>query len=171
MPMTLRQNSNLSHLARISLCAIIDQDAKEAERDCSSEIIGVKKIDAGEETSFEFSEWRLSTNSFRERLSIIYRPPYSSQHPVTLNTFMDEFATYLEYIILVPEPLILTGDLNIHVNDTNDPNACEFLDLLVSMGLKQHVKGSTHEGGHTWIWSSPGNTMMSSRVRQSLTGS
>ena len=62
---------------------------------------------------------------------------------------MDEFATYLESIILVPEPLIVTGDLSIHVNDTNDPNACEFLDLLLSMGLKQHVQGSTHEGGHT----------------------
>ena len=43
----------------------------------------------------------------------------------------------------------MTEDLNIHVNDANDPNACKFLDLLVSMGLKQHVKGSTHEGGHT----------------------
>ena len=68
---------------------------------------------------------------------------------MTLNAFMDEFATCLESIILLPEPLIVTGDSNIHVNDTNDPNACEFLDLLVSMGLNQHVKGSTHEGGHT----------------------
>ena len=88
-------------------------------------------------------------NSFRARLSIIYHPPYSAQHPVTRNTFMDEFTTNLESIILVPEPLIVTGDLNIHVNDANDPDACEFLDLLVSMGLKQHVKGSTHEAGHT----------------------
>ena len=104
---------------------------------------------AGEKTSFEFSEWSLSMNSFRDRMSIIYRPPYSSQHLMTLNTFVGEFATYLESIILVPEPLIVIGDFNIHVNDTNDPNACEFLDLLVSMGLKQHVKASTHEGGHT----------------------
>ena len=43
----------------------------------------------------------------------------------------------------------MTEDLNIHVNDANDPNECKFLDLLVSMGLKQHVKGSTYEGGHT----------------------
>ena len=88
-------------------------------------------------------------NSFRARLSIIYHPPYCAQHPVTLNTFMDEFATYLESIILVAVPLIVTGDLNIHVNDTNDPNASEFLDLLLSIGLKQHVKGWKYEGGHT----------------------
>ena len=43
----------------------------------------------------------------------------------------------------------MTEDLNIHVNDANDPNARKVLNLLVSMGLKQHVKGSTHEGGHT----------------------
>ena len=61
--------------------------------------------------------------SFRARLSV-YRPSYSAQRPVTLNIFMDEFATYLESMISVPEPLIVTGYLNIHVNDTNDSNAC-----------------------------------------------
>ena len=113
------------------------------------ENIGVKKIDAGEKTSVELSEWSLILNSFRARLSIIWHPLYSAQHPVTLNTYMEEFATYLESIILLPEPLIVTGELNIPVNDTNDPNACEFLDLLVCVGLKQRAKGSTHEGGHT----------------------
>ena len=52
-------------------------------------------------------------------------------------------------IILTPEPLIITGDFNIHVNNTNDSDACEFLDLLASLGLKQYVIGSTHEGDHT----------------------
>ena len=37
MLMILRQNSNLSRLARISLCTIIDQDVREAVRDCSLE--------------------------------------------------------------------------------------------------------------------------------------
>ena len=55
----------------------------------------------------------------------------------------------MESIILTPEPLIITGNFNIHVNKTNDSDACEFLDLLASLGLKQHVIGPTHEGGHT----------------------
>ena len=113
------------------------------------ENIDVSKIDAAERTSFEFSEWSLNTNSFRARLSIIYRPPYSNLHPVSLKTFFDDFASYMESIILTPEPLIITGDFNIHVNNTNDSDACEFLDLLASLGLKQHVIGPTHEGGHT----------------------
>ena len=113
------------------------------------ENIDVSKIDAGEKTSFEFSEWSLDTNSFRARLSIIYRPPYSNLHPVSLKTFFDEFASYMESIILTSEPLIITGGFNIHVNNVNDSDACEFLDLLASLGLKQHVIGPTHEGGHT----------------------
>ncbi|XP_068713260.1 uncharacterized protein [Montipora foliosa] len=113
------------------------------------ENVDVSKIDAGEKTSFEFSEWSLKTNSFRARLSIIYRPPYSNLHPVSLKTFFDEFASYMESIILTPEPLIITGDFNIHVDNVNDSDACEFLDLLASLGLKQHVIGPTHEGGHT----------------------
>ena len=68
---------------------------------------------------------------------------------MSLKTFFDDFASYMESIILTPEPLIITGDLNIHVNNTNDSDACEFLDLLASLGLKQHVVGPTHEGGHT----------------------
>ena len=63
--------------------------------------------------------------------------------------FFDDFASYMEIIILTPEPLIITGDFNIHVNNTNDSDACEFLDLLVSLGLKQYVIGPTHEGDHT----------------------
>ena len=112
------------------------------------ENIDVSKIDVGEKTSFEFSEWSLNTYSLRARLSIIYRPPYSNLHPVSLKTFFDDFASYMESII-TPEPLIITDDFNIHVNNTNDSDAGKFLDLLASLGLKQHVIGPIHEGGHT----------------------
>ena len=68
---------------------------------------------------------------------------------MSLNTFFGDFASYMESIILTLEPLIITSDLNIHVNNTNDSNACKFLDLLASLGLKQHFIGPNHEGGYT----------------------
>ena len=68
---------------------------------------------------------------------------------MTLNVFFDYFGTYLESIILSPEPLIITGDFNTHIDDANDSDAHEFLDLLASMGLKNPVMGTTHEHGHT----------------------
>ena len=61
-----------------------------------------------------------------------------------MTTFLDEFANYLESIILSPEPLVITGDMNIHVDDPNDSDAIKFLDLLDTHGLTQHVNTPTN---------------------------
>ena len=37
------------------------------------------------------------------------------------------------------QPLMIIGDFNIHVDDSNDVYAVEFLDMLASMGLMQYV--------------------------------
>ena len=112
--------------------------------------INVMKIDEGEKQSFEFSEWKIGTGSFRSRFIVLYRPPYSEKHPVTMGTFLAEFAAFIESIILAPEPLIVAGNFNIHVDCGNDCNdAVRFLDILQLMGLTQHVDGPTHEDGHT----------------------
>ena len=111
--------------------------------------IDVKKITAGEKLSFEFSEWRVSFNSLRAKLVVVYRPPYSEAHPITPRVFLEEFGSYLETIILSPESLILTGDYNFHVDVEDDPDTRAFLDLLASMGLKQHVNVPIHVSSHT----------------------
>ena len=54
----------------------------------------VKKIGAGEKTSFEFSEWTVQSASHNLRIIVIYRPPYSDEHRVTMSTFFAEFADY-----------------------------------------------------------------------------
>ena len=111
--------------------------------------IDVKKIDSGEKTSFEFSEWRVTYTSFSAKLIIIYRSLYSQAHPVTPRVFFEEFSSYLESVILSPEPLILSGDFNFHMDVPSDVDARVFSDLLTSMGLKQHVTVPTHISGHT----------------------
>lgn len=55
----------------------------------------------------------------------------------------------MKSILLTKEKLITTGDMNIHVDDPNDIGACQFLDLLVSLGVQQHVNQQTHIHGHT----------------------
>lgn len=55
----------------------------------------------------------------------------------------------MESIVLTPEPLLITGDINMHVDVPNDPDDPRFMDILDSMGLAQHVKSSTHRLGHT----------------------
>ena len=111
--------------------------------------ISVHKVNCATFESFELSEYFVTAGSLRFRLAIIYRPPYSTNHPVTVNTFIGEFSTYLESIVMSSEPLCLTGDFNIHVDDINDSAARLFADLLDSMALNQHVHSATHELGHT----------------------
>ena len=45
--------------------------------------------------------------------------------------------------------LVITGDFNFHVDDTTDTTAANFLSLLESFDLKQHVPSCTHRAGHT----------------------
>ena len=52
--------------------------------------IDVRKIESRKITSFEYSEFKISTDSLKVRIVIIYRPPYSTVHPVTPATFLEE---------------------------------------------------------------------------------
>ena len=86
------------------------------------ESITVTKVAVGEKRSFEFSEWIiLGQGSRKIRIVIVYRLQYSPNHPVTTGVFFDEFSDYGESILLSSEPLLITGDFNIHVNVVGDP--------------------------------------------------
>lgn len=100
-------------------------------------------------TSFELSEWTLTIGTFKLLLVLIYRPPYSSTHPITVNTFIDEFADYLETLVLRQYSLLICGDFNIHVDDVSLPETKQFTELLESNNLQQHVQIPTHIHGHT----------------------
>lgn len=52
-----------------------------------------------------------------------------------VNSFIDEFFEYFEFVILFNDVLCLIGDFNIYVDDYNDLVVCCFLDLLELMFL------------------------------------
>ena len=79
------------------------------------------------------------------RLLVIYRPPYSSKHKYTASQFLSEFSSLLESIILSSGRLIITGDFNIHLDNTECNDAIQFKDLISSCGLVQHVNVPTHD--------------------------
>jgi len=114
------------------------------------ENIPVEKVSAAILNSFEYSEWKICpVGSMTFKLIIIYRPPYSSTHPVSMGTFFNELIEYLESVILCPHPVLITGDFNVHVDNPSNDDALKFLDLLESLGLEQHVQEATHTHGHT----------------------
>lgn len=62
---------------------------------------------------------------------------------------MEEFSIFLEYLVLLPADVLIMGDFNFHVDDAMDQDAKEFLTLLDTFNLSQHIVEPTHKYGHT----------------------
>ena len=61
----------------------------------------VTKVRNGEEESFEYCELLVQiSSSLKIRVVIVYRPPHSEDHRVPVVTFLSEFSSYMESIIL-----------------------------------------------------------------------
>ena len=54
--------------------------------------IDVVKVLSAEKSSFEVSEWLANVGVMRFRVVVMYRPPYSAEHPVSTAVFIGEFA-------------------------------------------------------------------------------
>ena len=99
--------------------------------------------------SFELVEATLVSNSETFRIIVIYRPPPSQSNNLKISQFKEEFPTLLESLVIQNEQLLIMGDFNIHVEDTNDSLASFLQDTLTSFGIKQHVGCATHNKSHT----------------------
>ena len=101
-----------------------------------------------EHGSFEYSELLVKASSYNLRVIVIYKPPYSDDHRVSISVFLSEFPEYLETVHLWKELLLITSDVNIHVDDLQVSDAWKFLETLEALGLEQHVDQPTHWDGH-----------------------
>ena len=87
--------------------------------------------------------------NFGARFVVIYRPPPSKKNNLSSAMFLEEFSRFCEQLTLDGRPLIICGDFNYHINNSSNSEARQFIDLLESTNLFQHVSGSTHRRGHT----------------------
>jgi len=99
-------------------------------------------------TSFESFSATVKLRHGNLTIFNIYRPPSESKHTTTFSTFLDEFRSFLEHAATTPHDFIITGDFNIHVNKS-ERQSIQFLDLLHSHNLNQHVTFPTHKLGNT----------------------
>ncbi len=76
-------------------------------------------------------------------LATVYRPP--GHH----TDFIKEFADFLSELVLAADKVLIVGDFNIHVDNEKDLLGSAFIDILNSIGVKQHVSGPTHCRNHT----------------------
>ncbi len=100
-------------------------------------------------TSFDLVEVLLTTKSDCVRCCAIYRPPCGGKYSQPLSVFLQEFEQYIDSHATSSGKLLVIGDFNIHLDNENHPDAIKFRELLDGMDLNQHVKGITHNCGHT----------------------
>ena len=74
---------------------------------------------------------------------ILYRPPAGSS-----SVFLNEFAI-IKRTVVYAVPLIVLGDINIHLDNVTSPAAVGLTNILADFDVVQHVTGPTHTGGHT----------------------
>ena len=89
---------------------------------------------------------RLHVGGESVTLLSIYQP--GSCRPSTV--FYEELRTVLEMLVLQPGPIILGGDVNIHVERPDDSDSIRFSEMIESFNMIQHVVGFrlTFMGAH-----------------------
>jgi len=75
---------------------------------------------------------------------VLYRPGSLA----VSSTFIDDVADVFERTSTFACPVIVLGDINIHLDVAADPDTVTFQSLIGSYGLAQHVLSPTHRAGH-----------------------
>lgn len=91
-------------------------------------------------TTFEYVCVCLRTGRNAFVVLAIYQP--GSDRASSL--FYEELTTIFEVIILQVCPVIIGGDFDIHIQDSEDPDAQRLLEILTTFALKQNVYSPTH---------------------------
>ena len=79
---------------------------------------------------------------------IYYRYVYRFGSQPLSSKFYDELMNVFKIIVIFASSLLIVGDFNIHIDDTNVPGK-QLGDLFDLLSFVQHVKQSTQVHGHT----------------------
>ena len=109
----------------------------------------VKQIGEGQLRSFQFYKWQVQVHHTSITLVSIYHLPYNNKTKVTNAEFLDEYIDWIAETSANDKNLVISGDYNIHVNDSNDEDAANFFEANAALGLKQHVTFATDKSGNT----------------------
>jgi len=71
----------------------------------------------------------------------------TDQGQKTSDALIDELAGPLERLAVYPSPLLILGDVNVHL-DEPDTSTAKFTYLLTANGLVEHAQTVTHEDGY-----------------------
>ena len=153
---TWLNDDDSASIAQLSVAGYVFKHFSRQSQNCGGgtgilfrDSVTVSLVDGKENKSFEYSEWIVKVHDRSMRHIIVYQPPYSPLHPVSASVFLDEFSQFLENAVMCPEVLVISGALNLHLDDLRDNETKKFMDLLETFSISQHVSGPTHLSGHT----------------------
>ena len=111
--------------------------------------IEVKCLKEDQLNTFQFAIWKVRCNNDSITLIAVCHPPYTTSNPITNTTFIDKYTEWLKDQLVSYNNLYITGDFNIHVNNTVlDDEASVFVDSMEALGLEQHCSFITHKAGN-----------------------
>ncbi|XP_033111460.1 uncharacterized protein LOC117112481, partial [Anneissia japonica] len=96
-----------------------------------------------EKQTQSYESCEVLSKAFALRFIAIYRPPSSNT-----NSFINEFASSLDYYLHSRRSTIYLGDFNVHLLDPHDVTACQVKDILNDYNLVQHIDKPTHKLGN-----------------------
>ena len=105
--------------------------------------IKIAKLPFNAASTFECMCVRITSLGSTCAVALIYRPGSQNVTP----TFFREFGKLLEYMSTLAVPIYITGDINLPLIRPDDPSTTQFIDLIASFGLLQHVTQPTHDKG------------------------
>ena len=70
-------------------------------------------------------------------------------HCFSITFLNDDWPKFLAKYTVTDKNIIITGDLNFHLDNVTNHATVKFTSVLQSCGMLQHVKGPTHALGHT----------------------
>ena len=104
----------------------------------------VRSVAIKDYSSFEHVCVYIKGSSLNFLVVVIYRPGSVTATDV----FFDDFTDLLVRVSTYSSPLLIVGDINIHLDVKSDSLTIKFDDLLAAHGLIQHVQSPTHRCGH-----------------------
>ena len=87
------------------------------------------------------------TKTCRPSQLLLYITPSNCQGS-TDATFIDQLTDLLTTLQTKYNNIIILGNINMHIDDPNNQNACILYDSINAFNLTQHVKIPTHNKGH-----------------------
>ena len=106
--------------------------------------ISIREVPLQSYTSCEVLAIYMSGAQRHSIVVTIYRPG-----TVTVtNAFIVDMADILERLSTFTCPIVIVGDINIHLDDEASLHTVGFMSLLEQHGLVQHVTSPTHRDGH-----------------------